>query len=71
MAQFELSRPEFGPAERNGKRLADADMAKFASNAALDTYLLTQGYTQATLDKLTQNDKVYAARQKLDATAVI
>lgn len=70
MAQHELARPETGWTERNDMRLADADFDDFASNAGLDAFLIANGYTQATCDKLTQNDKVYAVRQLKNANSV-
>ena len=48
---------------------ASGDVAKqvsgspFADNASLDQRLLAAGFSQAYVDKLTQNDKVYAVRQ--------
>lgn len=47
-----------------------ADFAVFQNIATMDTYLLTQGYTQAQLDIMTKNDKVYATRQKKAATSI-
>lgn len=41
--------------------------ANYDSNASLDTALLADGYTQATLDSMTQNDKIYALRLADDA----
>lgn len=38
--------------------------ARFQSIATLDTYLLGQGFTQATLDKMTKNDKIMEARRR-------
>ena len=44
----------------------------FADNDGLDQYLLAAGgvYTQAYVDKMTQNDKVYAIRQMVASDTV-
>lgn len=44
--------------------------ANYDSNTALDTRLLALGYTQAQLDGMTQNDKVYAVRLSDDADSL-
>lgn len=44
--------------------------ANYDSNTALDTRLLALGYSQATLDKMTQNDKVYAVRLNDDEDSI-
>lgn len=72
MAQVQTAPPNvtfidkrFNPKSDTGLKLGT--LANYASNASLDTRLLALGYTQATLDKMTQNDKVYALRLKDDA----
>lgn len=43
--------------------VSSTDQAKYLTAADLDTALLAAGYTQARLDTMTQNDKVFALRQ--------
>lgn len=49
-----------------------ATEANYASEATLDARLLAMGgmYTQAVIDRMTQNDKVYAVRLNDDASSV-
>ena len=44
--------------------------ADYDSNDSLDANLLLAGYTQATLDSMTHNDKVYAVRLADDSTTI-
>lgn len=46
--------------------VAAADLAKFQSIDSLETYLLTQGYTQAKLNAMTKNDMIFATRKRLN-----
>lgn len=48
-----------------GQTISPANLAIFQDIASLRTYLLTQGYTDAQLDKMLKNDLIYAARKKL------
>lgn len=50
--------------ETDARALSAATAARFQNVATLRTYLLTQGYTNATLDPMTLNDMRYAAAQK-------
>lgn len=43
--------------------IAAVDQNKYTTAADMDTALLAAGYTQARLDGMTQNDKVFALRQ--------
>lgn len=45
-----------------------ANSAVYDSNEAMDTHLLTKGYTQTQLDSMNNNDKMYAIRLADDAT---
>lgn len=49
-----------------------ATPANYVSNATLDARLLAIGgiYTQAYIDSMTQNDKVYAVRVNDDSTSI-
>jgi hypothetical protein len=55
--------PAAAGATANGDRLVQVSSDPFADNDSLDAELLARGYSQAYVDRLTQNDKVYAARQ--------
>jgi len=77
MAQHMLTPPERGFIDP--KRTASGDSTlepdfstKLNDNSSLDTALLAIGgcYTQAYIDKMTQNDKVYAIRQNVDPASV-
>src|SRR5687767_5714957 len=55
--------PAAAAATASGDKALLVSGSPFADNAALDQRLLALGYTQLSVDKMTQNDKVYAVRQ--------
>lgn len=48
--------------------IANATYAAAQNIDDMEIYLLTQGYTQTTLNSMTKNDKVYAYRLKRGST---
>lgn len=48
-----------------GQVISPTNLAIFQTFTTLRTYLLTQGYTNATLDPMTKNDMIFAARKKM------
>jgi hypothetical protein len=75
MAQHMLTPPEVGFVDKNRNGKGDSSMepdftGALVDNTSLDTKLLTLGgcYTQSYIDKMTQNDKVYAVRMAVDPT---
>ena len=52
------------PVLRSEQTVIAADYTAAQNITTLETYLLANGYTQATLDKMTKNDKVLAYRVK-------
>ncbi len=62
--------PAAASATASGDKLVQVASDPFTDNDSLDAELLARGYTQAYIDKLTQNDKVYAARQFSNADSV-
>jgi hypothetical protein len=42
----------------------------YADRASMETYLLSNGYTQATLTRMNINDVKYAVRLKQDPTSI-
>lgn len=53
-------------ANNNSSTTKVSTVANYTSRAAMEAYLLTQGYTQATLNLLTMNDLTYAVKLKQD-----
>lgn len=71
MATHDLSRPELFIDIRDVDGTDHLSTpANYASNEALDTRLLALSYTQAQIDHMTQNDKVYAVRLADDADSI-
>lgn len=64
--------PAAAAATANGDRAVLVSGDPFTDNASLDQKLLAMGgvYTQAYIDKMTQNDKVYAVRQNENPDSV-
>ena len=57
-----------GPTNVNvlkGDSIPGYALATFQTHQSLDTFLLTKGYTQNSLDSMTKNDKIYAARKRI------
>jgi hypothetical protein len=78
MATNMLSQPEtdWADARRTGPIQTDASSqttpANYVSNATLDARLIAIGgiYTQAYVDSMTQNDKIYAIRVNDDPLSI-
>lgn len=79
MATHQLSQPEINvPDKRRTASVPNAAAstgtpANYASNASLDTRLAAISgttFTQARLDQMNQNDKVYALRTLDDPTSI-
>lgn len=64
--------PAAAAATASGDTLRLVSSDPYTDNDSLDARLLAIGgiYTQAYVDKMTQNDKVYAVRQSLDPNSV-
>jgi hypothetical protein len=58
--------PAAAVATASGDIARQVSVSDFVSQANMDTRLLALGYTQAQLDVMTENDKVYAIRVKDD-----
>jgi hypothetical protein len=58
--------PAAAGATASGDVARQVGVSDFVSQLAMDTRLLAAGYTQAQLDFMTENDKVYAIRVKDD-----
>lgn len=66
--QLDISTDQFSGTKvslKTGQAVDATNYARFQNLTTLETYLLANGYTQATLDKMTKNDKIMAARQKV------
>lgn len=56
------------PVLKSSQTVSNADYAAAQSIDTMEVYLLTQGFTQAQLNVMTKNDKVYAYRIKKGAS---
>lgn len=56
------------PVMKSSQTVSNADYATAQSIDTIEVYLLTQGFTQAQLNVMTKNDKVYAYRIKKGAS---
>jgi len=54
--------PAAATAPVSGDVARQVGVSDFASQATMDTRLLALGYSQANIDKMTENDKIYAIR---------
>lgn len=78
MPQNMIAQPEtdWADARRTGPNQTDASSqttpANYVSNASLDARLLAIGgvYTQAYIDSMTQNDKIFAVRSNDDPLSI-
>ena len=59
--------PAISAATASGDVFLPVAVMSYADNDSLDARLLSSGYSQAQIDHMTQNDKVYAVRLKDDA----
>jgi hypothetical protein len=55
------------PALKSSQTVSAANYAIFQTRATMETYLLGQGFNQAYLDSLTDNDIVFQCRQRIGA----
>ena len=62
--------PAAASATASGDTLRLVASSPYADNDSLDAKLLANGYTQLQIDKLTQNDKVYAVRSIANPNSV-
>jgi hypothetical protein len=67
-AHFSQTQPVLKTSQKDANGGVSAgNYSIFQSIQTVETYLLANGYTQATLDKMNKNDKIYAARLKIGA----
>ena len=62
--------PAAASATASGDTLRRVASSPFVDNDSLDQKLLAMGFSQLYIDKLTQNDKVYAVRQNANPNGV-